>query len=140
MFERGNREGGRPAENDSHPLRHLPLALFPELLDFPFDQVALQHAEVLQKKDSVEVIDLMAERPRKQVFPANFKGLALRLPRERPRDSPARSWLRDSFPRSRPPPRSAGSIRFVAQPVPRPARRTSRRTYPPLVAPAPRRI
>src|SRR2546429_5895951 len=79
IFERGNCEGGCPAENDSHPLRHLPLALFPELLDFPSDQVALQHAEVLQKKDSVEVIDLMAERPRKQVFPANFKRLALRV-------------------------------------------------------------
>src|SRR6266699_7074602 len=32
---------GRPGGR----LRHLPLALFPELLDFPFDQVALQHAE-----------------------------------------------------------------------------------------------
>src|SRR5437879_448227 len=52
-------------------LRHLPLALFPELLDFPFDQVALQHAEVLQEKNSIQVIDLMAESPRQQVFPAN---------------------------------------------------------------------
>src|SRR5437660_11824670 len=33
-------------------LWHLPLALFPQLLDFPFDQVALQHAEVLQKKNA----------------------------------------------------------------------------------------
>src|SRR2546426_12578045 len=62
-FERGNREAGRPAENDSHPLRHLPLALFPELLDLPFDQVALQHAKVLQKKASVEVFFLMTRRP-----------------------------------------------------------------------------
>src|SRR6266478_3896682 len=58
-------------------LRHLPLALFPELLDFPPDQVALQHAEVLQEKNSVQVIDLMAERARQQVFAANFKRLAL---------------------------------------------------------------
>src|SRR5256886_17141924 len=43
--------GGRP--------RHLPPALFPELLDFPFDQVALQHAEVLQKKNPIQVIDLV---------------------------------------------------------------------------------
>src|SRR5713226_1007858 len=58
-------------------LRHLPLALFPELLDFPPDQVALQHAEVLQKQNSVQVIDFVAERTRQQVFAANFKGLAL---------------------------------------------------------------
>src|SRR4029077_4934886 len=30
-------------------LRHLPLALFPELFDFTPDQIALEHAEVLQK-------------------------------------------------------------------------------------------
>jgi hypothetical protein len=38
-----------PLRPPSGRLRHLPLALFPELLDFSFDQVALQHAEVLQK-------------------------------------------------------------------------------------------
>src|SRR5213076_272761 len=58
-------------------LRHLPLALFPELLDFPFDQVALQHAEVLQKKNPIQVIDLVAKSPRQQIFPANFKRFAL---------------------------------------------------------------
>src|SRR6266851_457536 len=45
-------------------LRHLPLALFPEFLDFPFNQVALQQAEVLQKKYPIQVIDLMAKSPR----------------------------------------------------------------------------
>src|SRR5437879_12640448 len=60
-------------------LRHLPLALFPELLDFPFDQVALQHAEVLQKKNSVQMINLMAEGARQQVFAANFKLFAFRV-------------------------------------------------------------
>src|SRR6266403_5038298 len=49
-----------PPRPPSGRLRHLPLALFPELLDFSFDQVALQHAQVMQKKNSVEVIDLMA--------------------------------------------------------------------------------
>src|SRR6267143_3469305 len=58
-------------------LRHLPLALFPELLDFPPDEVALQHTEVVQKKNSIQVIDLMAKSPRQQVLAANFKGLAL---------------------------------------------------------------
>src|SRR6266849_6020383 len=82
-------------------LRHLPLALFPELLDFPFDQVALQHAEVLQKKNSVEVIDLMAERSRQQVFPANFKRLAfgiLRLDghKLRPQHVSSKAWNREA--------------------------------------------
>src|SRR6267154_1486343 len=44
----------------------LPLALFPELLDFPSDQVALEHAEVLQKKNSIQVVDLMAKGSRQQ--------------------------------------------------------------------------
>src|SRR5258707_3149390 len=66
-----------PLRPPSGQRRHLPLALFPELLDFPPDQVALQHTEVLQKKDSIQVIDLMAERPRQQVFAANFELFAL---------------------------------------------------------------
>src|SRR6266566_7625908 len=88
---------GRPGGR----LRHLPLALFPELLDFPFDQVALQHAEVLQKKDSVQVIDLMAERARQQVFPANFKPLALGVLRLdghklRPQHVSPKAWNREA--------------------------------------------
>src|SRR5258707_7781448 len=58
-------------------LRHLPLALFPEFLDFPPDQVAFEHAKVLQKKNSIQVINLMAEGPRQQVFTTNFELLAL---------------------------------------------------------------
>src|SRR5467141_5073051 len=66
-----------PLRPPSGRLRHLPLALFPELLDFPSDQVALEHAEVLQKKNSIQVINLMAEGPRQQVFTTNFELLAL---------------------------------------------------------------
>src|SRR5258708_1056619 len=57
----------------------LPLALFPELLDFPSDQVALEHAEVLQKKDSIQVVDLMAKGSRQQVFAANFELFTFRI-------------------------------------------------------------
>src|SRR6266704_2564799 len=77
MFERRNGELRRAAEYDSHPPRHLPLALFPELFEFSLDEVALQHAEVLQKEDSVEVIDLVAKSSRQQVFAANFERLTL---------------------------------------------------------------
>src|SRR5690349_21092728 len=54
-LQRGNRKLWRATEADSH-WRHLPLALFPELLDFPLDEVALKHPEMLQKEDAIEVI------------------------------------------------------------------------------------
>ena len=58
-------------------LRHLPLALFPELLDFALDQVALQHAQMLDEENAVEVIDFMAEGAGQEVFSTDFKGFAL---------------------------------------------------------------
>src|SRR5258708_32712396 len=58
-------------------LRRLPLALFPEFFDFPLDEVALQHAEMLEKEDAAEMIDLVAESAREKIFAANFVGLAL---------------------------------------------------------------
>src|ERR1700730_6407088 len=58
-------------------LRRLPLSLFPELLDLALDEIAFQHAEVLEKKDSIEVIDFMAKGACQKVFAANFKELAL---------------------------------------------------------------
>src|SRR5882724_307392 len=57
-------------------LRRLPLALFPELFDFALDEVALQHAEMLEKKNAVEMIDLMAEGAGEKIFAANFVGFA----------------------------------------------------------------
>jgi hypothetical protein len=55
----------------------LPLAFFPQFLDLSFDQVALQHAQVLQEKNPIQVIDLMAESPRQQILAANFKAFSL---------------------------------------------------------------
>jgi len=79
MFERGNANWGVPQRKRFASLtRRGRQAAAPALttrrcflsfLDFSFDQVALQHAEVLQKKNSVEVIDLMAKRSRQQVPP-----------------------------------------------------------------------
>ena len=39
----------------------LPLAGFFQLADFAFDEVALEHAEMGEKEDAVEVIDFVAE-------------------------------------------------------------------------------
>src|SRR5712692_11008843 len=75
MLQRGNSKLRRATETDSQ-WRHLPLALFPELLDFPLDEVALEHPEMLQKEDAIEVIDFMAESAGEHVFPADFKRLA----------------------------------------------------------------
>src|SRR5271170_1341254 len=57
----------------------LPLAFFPQLLDFAPDQIALQHAQMLQEKNSVQVIDFMAERARQEIFAANLERLALEV-------------------------------------------------------------
>src|ERR1700756_1174311 len=58
---------------------HLPLAFFPQLFDFALDEVALQHAQMLQEENSVQMVDFMAERPRQQVFTANLERLALQV-------------------------------------------------------------
>src|SRR5712692_4242543 len=65
-----------PVRPPTGGLRRLPLALFPELFDFALDEVALQHAEMLEKENAVEVIDLMAEGAGQKIFPANFVGFA----------------------------------------------------------------
>src|SRR5467141_2290860 len=66
----------KPLRPPTGRLRRLPLALFPELFNFALDEVALQHAEMLEKEDAVEVIDLMAEGARQEIFAANFVVLA----------------------------------------------------------------
>jgi hypothetical protein len=57
-------------------LTPLPLTLLTQLLDFAFDQVALQHAQMLDKENAVEVIDFMAEGTGQEVFSTDFKGFA----------------------------------------------------------------
>src|SRR6202049_585644 len=88
VLERGDGEQRRATENNSHAcprhslrrgssrLQSLPLALFLELFDFSFDEVALEHAEMLQKQDAVQVIDFVAESAGHQVFGANLKRFA----------------------------------------------------------------
>src|SRR6266849_6493183 len=54
-----------------------PLALLLELFDFAPDQVALQHAEMLDEENAVEVVDFMAEGAGEEVFATDFKKFAL---------------------------------------------------------------
>src|ERR1700691_2200760 len=79
MLQGGNCKLRSTAEYDFHPLQSLPLAKFPHLFDFALDQIALQHAEVLNKENAVQVIDLVAERPRQQILAANLKRLAFEV-------------------------------------------------------------
>ena len=51
-------------------------ALLAQLFDFALDHVALQHAEMLQKENSIEMVYFMTERAREHVFAANLKRLA----------------------------------------------------------------
>src|ERR1700691_5411543 len=76
MLQGGNCKLRSTAEYDFDPLQSLPLAKFPHLFDFALDQIALQHAEGLNKENAVQVIDLVAERPRQQILAANLKRLA----------------------------------------------------------------
>src|SRR5919109_5059248 len=54
----------------------LPFALLAQLFDFALDHVALQHAKMLQKENSVEVVDFVAKRAGQKVLAANFERLA----------------------------------------------------------------
>src|SRR5882762_11113923 len=54
----------------------LPLALLAELFDFAFDQVALEHAEMLDEEDAIEGIDFVAEGAGQEIFAADFEGFA----------------------------------------------------------------
>jgi hypothetical protein len=74
-----------------------PLALFPELFDFALDQVALQHAQVLDEKNAVEVIDFVAEGAGEEIFATDFEGFALGVLRLygdklRTQDVAAKTW------------------------------------------------
>src|SRR5690348_16612911 len=54
----------------------LPLARFAKFLDAAANHVAFEHAEVLDEKNAVQMIDFVAESASEQVFAANFKRLA----------------------------------------------------------------
>jgi hypothetical protein len=53
-----------------------PLALLFEFFDFALDEVALEHAQVLQEEDAVEMVNFVAEGTGEKIFAANFEGFA----------------------------------------------------------------
>src|ERR1700744_3570486 len=55
----------------------LPLARFLHFADFALDQIALEHAEVIDKEDAIEMIDLVAEGACEQAFAAHFELFAV---------------------------------------------------------------
>src|SRR5271156_5662696 len=57
----------------------LPLAGFFQLADFAFDEVALQHAQMRDEEDAVEVVNLVAEGAGEQAFAAAFERSARRI-------------------------------------------------------------
>ena len=57
---------------NARPTPVLPLAGLPQFANAAFDQVSLEHAEVLDEQDSVQVVDLMTERAREQSFAAHL--------------------------------------------------------------------
>jgi hypothetical protein len=85
VLECGNGEQRRATENSSHAkpqqslrresnrLQSLPLALFFELFDFALDKVALEHAEVLQEQNPIQMVDFMTESARQKILAANLK-------------------------------------------------------------------
>src|SRR5271156_4178736 len=69
----GTANSGVPQKIILSGTRVLPLAGFLQLTDLALDHVALQHAQVSDEEDAVEVIDFVAKCARKQAFAAHFE-------------------------------------------------------------------
>src|SRR5271154_977514 len=72
----GTANSGVPQRIILSDTRALPLAGFFQLANLALDHVALQHAQVSDEEDAVEVIDFVAKRARKQSFAAHFEFFA----------------------------------------------------------------
>src|SRR5580704_9794001 len=73
----GSAKAGVPQKTILSDTTGLPLAGFFEFADFALDHVALEHAEVRDEENAVEVIDLVAESAGEQAFAAAFEFLAV---------------------------------------------------------------
>src|SRR5580704_10582147 len=71
----GTANSGVPQKRMRNATAKLPLPGFFQFADFAFDQIALQHAQMLYKKHAIQMIDLMAKSPRQQTFPAHLEFL-----------------------------------------------------------------
>src|ERR1700676_4912704 len=77
--ERGYGKFRRATKDDAHGghPRGLPLAGLPQFADTAFDQVPFEHAEMLDEKDAVQVIDFVTEGASEQAFTVHFIRFAL---------------------------------------------------------------
>src|ERR1700674_1760061 len=57
----------------------LPFAGLPQFADPALDQVSLEHAEVLKKKDAIEMVDLVAKGAGEEPLAAHFIDFALQI-------------------------------------------------------------
>src|SRR5262245_21883387 len=69
----------KPTGVRAEPFWQLPLALLFEFSDFPLDEIALEHAQMLQEEDAVEMVNFVAESPGEEIFAPNFERLALQV-------------------------------------------------------------
>ena len=53
-----------------------PFAGLLQLFDFALDQIALERAQMVDEKNSVQVIDLVQQGAREQIFAGDFEGFA----------------------------------------------------------------
>src|SRR5271170_5227341 len=72
----GTANSGVPQKIILSGTRVLPLAGFFQFADLALDHVALQHAQVSDEEDAVEVIDFVAKRARQHSFAAHFEFFA----------------------------------------------------------------
>src|ERR1700733_2513792 len=72
----GNANSGVPQKIMRSATAPLPIPGFLEFSDFAFDEIAFQHADVLNEKCSGKMIDFMGERARQKPFAEHFEILA----------------------------------------------------------------
>src|SRR5215469_3881264 len=97
----GTAKAGVPQKTMRSATASLPFAGFFHFPDFSFDQIAFEQAEVGDEKNTIQMVDFVAESAREQPFTAHFKffpGRVLRAHRHklRTQDMPAESGQREA--------------------------------------------
>src|SRR4029077_10132620 len=71
----GSANAGGPQKTIRSGTFRLPLPGFFHLANLAFDQVALEHAEVIDEENSVQMVNFVAESAGQQAFAAHFEFL-----------------------------------------------------------------
>src|ERR1700689_1947469 len=69
----GTANAGVPQKTIRSATARLPVAGFSQFADFPLNQVPLEHAEMRDEENSIEVVDLVAECAGEQTLAAHFE-------------------------------------------------------------------